>query len=127
MRSAARAAGEFVIAGVVTIVVGVSLDTLVTPDTGAQRLGVLALAVLAGYLVGAKWRIVARLVRAADLNLPPSGKSGIEFPPRAIDRCVCGRGEAEDDRGAVLRCPTHGPIEPPTYTFSWLHEDGSVR
>ena len=29
---------------------------------------------------------------------------------RAFDeRCVCGNGEAEDDRGAVLRCPVHGP------------------
>ena len=23
--------------------------------------------------------------------------------------CACGNGEAEDDRGAVLRCPVHGP------------------
>lgn len=23
-------------------------------------------------------------------------------------RCCCGNGEAEDDRGAVLRCPVHG-------------------
>ena len=25
------------------------------------------------------------------------------------ERCCCGSGEAEDDRGAVLRCPVHGP------------------
>jgi hypothetical protein len=25
-------------------------------------------------------------------------------------RCCCGNGEAEEDRGAVLRCPVHGPV-----------------
>jgi tRNA U54 and U55 pseudouridine synthase Pus10 len=25
-----------------------------------------------------------------------------------IGRCTCGNGEAEEDRGAVLRCPIHG-------------------
>lgn len=28
-------------------------------------------------------------------------------------RCACGNGEAEEDRGAVLRCPVHGQGEVP--------------
>lgn len=31
----------------------------------------------------------------------------LDHPRGAV--CVCGNGEAEDDRGAVLRCPVHGP------------------
>lgn len=30
------------------------------------------------------------------------------------DACTCGNGEAEEDRGAVLRCPVHGIASSPT-------------
>lgn len=43
-------------------------------------------------------------------DLTPETRDALAALGRAAMRaCACGNGEAEDDRGAVLRCAIHGP------------------